>query len=263
MSENSQDQNEQPLVAHLIELRDRILRSLLLVVLIFLALFAFSNDIYVFVSAPLTSVMPEGTQMIATDVTSPFFAPFKLTLFAALLLSMPFILHQAWAFIAPGLYQNEIKIALPILVSSILLFYCGIAFAYYVVLDLAFGFFTTIGPENVAIMTDISRYLDFVLLIFFAFGITFEIPVATVLLILSGVIEPKDLAQKRPYIIVGCFVVGMVLTPPDPFTQSLLAIPMWMLFEVGLIAGRMLLKTRRKAEAEAEAAEAAEEDRDA
>lgn len=246
------DSSEQPLVAHLIELRDRILRSLLVVLIIFLALFAFSNDIYQFVSAPLTSIMPEGAQMIATDVTSPFFAPFKLTLFTALILGMPFILHQAWAFIAPGLYKNEIRIALPILLSSIVLFYCGIAFAYFVVLDLAFGFFTTIGPENVAIMTDISRYLDFVLLIFFAFGITFEIPVATVLLVVSGVVEPDDLAKKRPYIIVGCFVVGMVLTPPDPFTQSLLAVPMWLLFEIGIIAGRIL---KRRTEAAEEAAE--------
>ena len=246
------DSSEQPLVAHLVELRDRILRSLLVVLIIFLALFAFSNDIYQFVSAPLTSIMPEGAQMIATDVTSPFFAPFKLTLFTALILGMPFILHQAWAFIAPGLYKNEIRIALPILLSSIVLFYCGIAFAYFVVLDLAFGFFTTIGPENVAIMTDISRYLDFVLLIFFAFGITFEIPVATVLLVVSGVVEPDDLAKKRPYIIVGCFVVGMVLTPPDPFTQSLLAVPMWLLFEIGIIAGRIL---KRRTEAAEEAAE--------
>lgn len=249
------DPKEQPLVAHLVELRDRILRSLLVILIIFLALFAFANDIYQFVASPLTDIMPEGTQMIATDVTSPFFAPFKLTLFTAFALAMPFILHQAWAFIAPGLYKNEVRLALPILLSSIVLFYLGIAFAYFVVLDLAFSFFTTIGPENVAIMTDISRYLDFVLLIFFAFGITFEIPVATVLLIISGAVEPQDLAKKRPYIIVGCFAVGMVLTPPDPFTQSLLAVPMWLLFEIGIIAGRLL---KRKAE-EAEEAEKAEE----
>lgn len=258
--QEQQDPTEQPLVAHLMELRDRILRSLLVVVIIFLALFAFSNDIYEFVSAPLTSIMPEGTQMIATDVTSPFFAPFKLTLFTALIIAVPFILHQAWAFISPGLYKNEIRIALPILLSSIVLFYCGIAFAYFVVLDLAFGFFTTIGPENVAIMTDISRYLDFVLLIFFAFGITFEIPVATVLLIVSGVVEPDDLVKKRPYIIVGCFVVGMILTPPDPFTQSLLAVPMWMLFEIGIVAGRLLKRRSESAEEAAKEAERTESD---
>lgn len=238
--EKADDPKEQPLVSHLIELRDRILRSILVILVIFLALFAFSNDIYEFVSAPLTSIMPEGTQMIATDVTSPFFAPFKLTLLVAFFVAIPYVLHQAWAFIAPGLYQNETRIALPILLSSIVLFYCGVAFSYFVVLDLAFRFFTTIGPENVAVMTDISRYLDFVLLIFFAFGITFEIPVATVLLILSGVVEPKDLSKKRPYVIVGCFVIAMILTPPDPFTQSMLAVPMWMLFEVGLIAGSIL-----------------------
>ena len=254
MTEQQQDHDpkEQPLVSHLVELRDRLLKSLLVILVIFLALFAFRNDIYQFVAAPLTDLLPEGAQLIATDVTSPFFAPFKLTLFLSMILAMPFLLHQAWAFIAPGLYQNEIKIAFPILVSSIILFYCGIAFAYYVVLGLAFAFFTTVGPENVAIMTDISRYLDFVLLIFFAFGITFEIPVATVLLILSGVVDPEDLVKKRPYIIVGCFIVGMVLTPPDPFTQSLLAVPMWMLFEVGIMAGRILKRRGAAAEEESD-----------
>tara|TARA_R110002110_G_scaffold414951_1_gene647122 strand:- start:402895 stop:403731 length:837 start_codon:yes stop_codon:yes gene_type:complete len=236
------DPKEQPLISHLIELRDRILRCLLVVLAIFLCLFPFANEIYTFVAAPLTDVLPEGTQMIATAVTSPFFAPFKLTFFTAVFLAVPFLLHQLWAFIAPGLYKNEIKIAFPILVSSILLFYLGIAFSYFVVLGFIFRFFTSVGPEGVAIMTDISLYLDFVLLMFFAFGLTFEIPIATVLLIISGATTPKSLAQKRPYVVIGCFVAGMLLTPADPFSQSMLAIPMWMLFELGIVAGRILRK---------------------
>lgn len=172
--------------------------------------------------------------MIATDVTSPFFAPFKLTLVAAIGLAMPYILHQIWSFIAPGLYANEKRLAIPLLVSSIILFYAGIAFAYFVVFPLIFGFFTSVGPENVAVMTDISSYLNFVLKLFFAFGIAFEIPIATLLLIKSGAISAKDLASKRAYVIVVCFVFGMLLTPPDVISQSLLAIPMWLLFEVGL-----------------------------
>ncbi len=245
MAEHAQDDHdpkELPLIAHLIELRDRILRSLLVIGVIFLCLFPFANDIYTFVATPLMAVLPEGAQMIATQVTSPFFAPFKLTLVMALFVAIPFILHQAWAFIAPGLYKNEIKIALPILISSIVLFYVGVAFAYYVVFGFIFSFFTSIGPSSVAIMTDISSYLDFVLSLFFAFGLAFEIPVATVLLISAGVFTPNDLAAKRPYVIVGCFVVGMLLTPPDPISQSMLALPMWMLFEIGIFAGRVVHK---------------------
>ena len=263
MAEHEQDQDhkEQPLVAHLMELRDRILRSLLIVLVIFLALFAFANEIYEFVAAPLLELLPEGSQMIAIDVTSPFFAPFKLTLVVSLFLAMPFILHQFWAFIAPGLYQNEIRVAMPILLSSIVLFYVGVAFAYYVVFDLAFAFFTSVGPESISIQTDIKSYLDFVLLLFFAFGLTFEIPVATLLLISTGVTTPDSLAKKRPYIIVGCFVVGMVLTPPDPFTQSMLALPMWLLFESGIVAGR-LFYSKKAEEEEAQADEAEDEEKD-
>jgi sec-independent protein translocase protein TatC len=254
MAEHAQDDHdpkELPLVAHLIELRDRILRSLLVVGVIFLGLFPFSNEIYTFVATPLTAVLPEGAQMIATQVTAPFFAPFKLTLVVALFVAIPFILHQAWAFIAPGLYKNEIKIALPILTSSILLFYVGVAFAYYVVFGFIFSFFTSIGPSSVAIMTDMTSYLDFVLSLFFAFGVAFEIPVATVLLISAGVFTPDDLSAKRPYVIVGCFVVGMLLTPPDPISQSMLALPMWMLFEVGIFAGRLVHKSNTEADQQA------------
>ena len=236
-----QDQ-EQPLISHLLELRQRLMRVLLIVLLIFLALFYFANDLYTYLSAPLTALLPEGTSMIATDVTSPFFAPFKLTLVAAIFLAMPVILHQIWGFIAPGLYQNEKRLAVPLLVSSVFLFYAGIAFAYFVVFPLIFGFFTSVGPENVDVMTDISSYLNFVLKLFFAFGIVFEIPIATLLLIWTGASTPDSLAQKRAYVVVGCFVLGMLLTPPDIISQSLLAVPMWLLFELGILMGRILVK---------------------
>ncbi len=241
------DPKEQPLISHLVELRDRIMRSLLVVLVIFLCLFPFANDIYTFVASPLLNVLPEGAEMIATQVTSPFFAPFKLAFFTAVFISVPFLLHQLWAFIAPGLYRNEIKIAFPILVSSIILFYLGIAFSYYVVLGFIFGFFTSVAPDGVAIMTDITEYLNFVLLMFFAFGLTFEIPIATVLLIISGATTPEKLTQKRPYVVIGCFVAGMLLTPADPFSQSMLAIPMWMLFEAGVIAGKIIYKKDEEA----------------
>ncbi|MDI3326120.1 twin-arginine translocase subunit TatC [Pontibacterium granulatum] len=239
-----QDQ-EQPLISHLLELRQRLMRVLLVVLLIFLAMFYFANDLYTYLSAPLTALLPEGTSMIATDVTSPFFAPFKLTLVASIFLAMPVILHQIWGFIAPGLYQNEKRLAVPLLVSSVFLFYAGIAFAYYVVFPLIFGFFTSVGPENVDVMTDISSYLNFVLKLFFAFGIVFEIPIATLLLIWTGVSTPNSLAEKRAYVVVGCFVLGMLLTPPDIISQSLLAVPMWLLFELGILMGRILVKKNK------------------
>jgi len=236
------DPKEQPLISHLIELRDRILRSLLVVLVIFLCLFPFANEIYTFVASPLINVIPEGAEMIATQDTSHILVPFKLSIFVAVFISVPFLLHQVWAFIDPGLYRNEIKIDFPILVSSIILFYLGIAFSYFVVLGFIFGFFTSVAPEGVAIMTDISEYLNFVLLMFFAFGLTFEIPIATVLLIISGATTPEKLTQKRPYVVIGCFVAGMLLTPADPFSQSMLAMPMWMLFEAGVIAGKIIYK---------------------
>lgn len=238
----SQQDQEAPLVSHLLELRQRLMRILLMVLIIFLALFYFANDLYTYLSSPLSALLPEGTSMIATDVTSPFFAPFKLTLVASIFLAMPVILHQIWGFIAPGLYQNEKRLAIPLLVSSIFLFYAGIAFAYYVVFPLIFGFFTSVGPENVAVMTDISSYLNFVLKLFFAFGIVFEIPIATLLLIWTGAATADSLAEKRAYVLVGCFVLGMLLTPPDIISQSLLAVPMWLLFEVGILMGRIFVK---------------------
>ncbi|MEP5763953.1 MAG: twin-arginine translocase subunit TatC [Halieaceae bacterium] len=230
----------QPLVAHLTELRDRLLRSFLAVLLIFCGLFAFANDIYSYVSEPLRALLPEGSTMIATEVASPFLTPFKLTLVTALFLAIPYVLYQLWSFVAPGMYKNEKRLAIPLLVSSVLLFYAGAAFAYYVVFPLIFGFFTSVGPSDITIMTDINRYLDFVLKLFFAFGLAFEIPIAAVIMIRVGITTADDLAKKRPYIVVGCFIMGMLLTPPDIISQSLLAIPMWILFEVGVIFGRMI-----------------------
>ncbi len=233
-----------PLIAHLTELRDRLLRMLLAVLIAFIVLFPFANEIYAFVSQPLRDLLPEDSSMIATEVASPFLTPFKLTLFTAIYIAIPYVLYQVWAFVAPGMYKNEKRFAVPLLASSVALFYLGTAFAYFVVFPLIFGFFTSVAPEGIAIMTDINRYLDFVLKIFFAFGIAFEIPIADLLTIWSGITTPDDLAIKRPYIIVGCFVFGMLLTPPDVISQALLAIPMWLLFEAGVFAGRYLIRDR-------------------
>jgi len=239
-AETETEDRAQPLVAHLSELRDRLLRSILAVLIIFCALIAFANDIYSFVSEPLREILPEGATMIATDVASPFLTPFKLTLFVAMFLAMPYVLFQLWSFVAPGMYKHEKRLAFPLLASSVLLFYAGAAFAYYVVFPLVFGFFTSVGPTDVTIMTDINRYLDFVLKLFFAFGLAFEIPIAAVIVIRVGIITADELANKRPYIIVGCFILGMLLTPPDIISQALLAIPMWILFEIGVIFGRII-----------------------
>jgi sec-independent protein translocase protein TatC len=236
----SEQESELPLMGHLIELRNRLLKVVLLVVLLFACMFPFANEFYLYLSDPLRSLLPEGSTMIATQVASPFLAPFKLTMVLALFLGMPFILHQAWSFIAPGLYKKEKRLAFPLLASSIVLFYTGIAFAYYVVFPLIFGFFTATGPEDVKVMTDISAYLDFVLKLFFAFGIVFEIPIATILLIWSGATTANDLAKKRAYVLVSCFVIGMLITPPDVISQTLLAVPMWLLFEVGILVGRFV-----------------------
>ncbi|EAW32590.1 transport protein TatC [marine gamma proteobacterium HTCC2143] len=238
-TEKNQDQ-AQPLVSHLTELRDRLLRCVLAILVVFFSLFYFANDIYYFVSEPLRVLLPEGTSMIATEVASPFLTPFKLTLVASLILAMPIILYQVWGFIAPGMYRSEKRIAIPLLASSIVLFYAGLAFAYYVVFPLIFGFFSGVGPEGVAYTPDIARFLDIVLKLFFAFGVAFEIPIATILLIWAGITTPETLSEKRPYIVVGCFVFGMLLTPPDIISQALLALPMWLLFEFGVFFGRFI-----------------------
>jgi sec-independent protein translocase protein TatC len=230
--------SEQPLIKHLFELRTTALRCIISIILITIMLLPFANQIYSFIATPLIAKLPEGSSMIATEVASPFFAPFKLTLFCGIFFSIPYILYQTWSFIAPGLYINERKLILPLLVSSSLLFYLGIFFAYYVVFPILFAFLTTTAPSNITVMTDINHYLDFILKLFFAFGVSFEIPIATILLIKSNFITIEKLSSNRPYIILFAFFVGMLLTPPDVISQILLAIPIWVLFEIGLVLGK-------------------------
>lgn len=240
------------LISHLIELRTRLLKMMGSVLLVFLCLAYFSQDIYHWLAQPLLNVMPENSNMIATDVASPFFAPFKLTMVVAFFIAIPYVLYQVWAFIAPGLYRNEKRLVAPLLLASSLLFYSGMAFAYYVVFPLAFAFFSNVAPEGVVIATDISSYLNFVLKIFFAFGVAFEIPIVIMVLLWTGMTTPENLRAKRPYVIVAAFVVGMLLTPPDVISQTLLAIPMWILYEFGIIFGAMLAKKQPVADNEEE-----------
>lgn len=243
--ENSE---QQPLISHLVELRDRLLRGILAVLIIAVCLLPFANDLYLILSAPLLEHLPETSSMIATEVASPFLTPFKLTLTAAMMLAMPILLYQLWAFIAPGLYQHERRIVFPLMFATTVLFILGILFAYFVVFPLIFGFLTQAAPEGVAVMTDISSYLDFVLKLFFAFGLAFEVPIATLLLIWTGVSSRESLLQKRPYVIVGAFVIGMLLTPPDVISQTLLAVPIWLLFELGLLVARFIPQTQSDSE---------------
>ncbi len=256
---------ELPLMSHLVEMRDRLLRVVLAILLIFLGVFYFANDLYHIVATPLMQHLPEGASMISTKPAGTFFTPMKLALMLSIFAAMPFILYQMWAFIAPGLYAYERKLILPLLVTSTALFYAGMAFAYYVVFPLMFSFFIAVAPEGVTVMTDISEYLDFVLKIFFAFGVAFEVPIATILLVWTGATTPESLAEKRAYIIVGAFVIGMMLTPPDAISQVLLAVPMWLLFEAGLIASRYFLRMKRERQEEMEAEEnlTTDEDMDA
>lgn len=220
---------------HLLELRTRLLHAIMGVLVVFCCMIYFAQDIYQYVAQPLLEVMPTGTQMIATDVASPFFTPFKLTIVLAIFVAMPYILYQLWSFIAPGLYQNEKRLIAPLMFGSTLLFYGGIAFAYYIVFPVAFAFFSSVAPDGVTIATDISSYLDFVLKLFFAFGMAFEIPIAIILMCWTGMTSPDSLRAKRPYIVVGAFVMGMLLTPPDIISQTMLAVPMLLLFEAGVI----------------------------
>lgn len=233
---------QQPLVAHLLELRSRLLKATASVMLVFVCMVYWAQDIYHYVATPLLDVMPQGGSMIATEVAAPFFAPFKLTLILAFFIAIPYVLYQIWAFIAPGLYKHEKRLIAPLLFSSTLLFYLGIAFAYYIVFPVVFGFFTSVAPAGVSIATDINSYLSFVLKLFFAFGVAFEIPIGVVLLCWAGVTSVEDLKAKRPYIVVGAFVVGMLLTPPDVISQTMLAVPMLLLFEGGLLAARFYTK---------------------
>ena len=240
MSEQPEDLSKQPFMTHLIEFRDRALRSFISILIIFAALFSFSQELYLYISEPIREYLPANTSMIATEVASPFLTPFKLTLVLSLFAAMPYILYQVWAFVAPGLYQREKKIVVPLFFSSVFLFYAGMAFAYYIVFPLVFMFFTSIAPEGVSVMPDIRSYLDFVLKLFFAFGLSFEIPIAVVILSWMGAVDPDNLVKKRPYVFVLCFVLGMLLTPPDIISQTLLAIPMWLLFEIGILFGRLV-----------------------
>ena len=245
--DNGEDLAEGTLLSHLIELRGRLLKVAAAVVFVFIALLPFSRRIFSLVSEPLRELLP-GQQMIATEVASPLLTPFKLTFFVALFIAMPVILYQVWAFIAPGLYRKEKRFAFPLLATSILLFYLGIAFAYYVVFPLMFGFFTSVAPEGVEVMTDISHFLSFITLIVLAFGIAFEVPVATVLLVWTGLTDIDKLSKARPYVFLGAFVVGMFLTPPDIISQTLLAVPVYLLYECGIIMSRIF--ARKPAEAE-------------
>lgn len=236
---------EMGFLQHLLELRNRLIKAISAVFLVFLALAYFSNDIYSFIAKPVRNALPDDVKMIATDVTAPFFAPFKLTLFVALFLAMPYVLYQVWRFIAPGLYANEKRLALPLLVASVVLFYLGIAFVYYLVFPIMLTFFAHTGPIDVQLTPDINLYLSLVLKMFLAFGLAFQIPIATILIIATGLVDIKAVAEKRRYVIVSCFFVGMILSPPDVFSQTLLAIPMWLLFEVGLFAARWLVSENK------------------
>ncbi|MPY26662.1 twin-arginine translocase subunit TatC [Shewanella psychropiezotolerans] len=233
---------QQPLITHLLELRTRLLHAIASVLVVFACLAYWSNDIYHYMATPLMQALPESSSMIATDVAAPFFAPFKLTLVLSFFIAIPYVLYQIWSFIAPGLYKHEKRLMMPLLASSTLLFYLGIAFSYYIVFPVVFGFFASAAPEGVQVATDISSYLSFVLKLFFAFGLAFEIPIAVILLCWAGVTTPDELKAKRPYIVVGAFVLGMLLTPPDIISQTMLAVPMLILFEGGLIAARFYSK---------------------
>lgn len=246
----SADERAQPLIAHLVELRNRLLRMVLVILIIFLALVPFASQLFAFVAGPMIEQLPAGSSMIATEVASPFLTPFKLALVTAIFISMPVVLYQAWAFTAPGLYQQERRFAIPLLASSIVLFYAGAAFAFWVVFPLVFAFFTAAAPAGVLVMTDIARYLDFVLMLFFAFGLAFQVPIVTLLMVRSGYTTPVQLAAKRPYVLVGAFVAGMLLTPPDVISQTLLAVPMYLLYEAGILLSRWLVPGWREVEAQ-------------
>ena len=239
--EEIEELEEASLLSHLVELRDRIIRAAIAVFILFVCLFPFSEELFTLVAQPLIDQMPPGTSMIATQVASPFLIPFKTTLWVALFAAMPVVIYQVWAFVAPGLYKQEKRFAFPLVISSIVLFYCGVAFAYFVVFPLVFAFFNAVAPEGVAVMTDISHYLDFVLLIFFAFGLAFEVPIATVMLVWSGLVTTEKLGKARAYVFLGAFVAGMLLTPPDIISQTLLAVPIYLLYEVGIVMSRFVL----------------------
>jgi len=239
-------EGEMSLIEHLLELRSRLLKIVLAVCAILLILLPFSNELFAVLSKPLMALMPAGAQMVAIDVASPFFIPLRLTLVAAVFIAMPVVLYHLWAFVAPGLYSHEKELIFPLLIASTTLFYIGVLFAYYVVFPLVFGFMISTTPQGVAMMTDIGRYLDFVLTVAFAFGVAFQVPILTIVLVWMEIVTPESLTEKRPYIIVLAFIIGMILTPPDVVSQTLLAVPMWLLFEAGLVFSRLVLKKKHR-----------------
>jgi sec-independent protein translocase protein TatC len=245
MSDATETDRELSLIDHLLELRTRVLRALIAVGIVVLALAPFARTLYTTLSAPLVRHLPEGSSMIAIDVASPFFAPFKLVLILGLLIAMPAVIYQMWAFVAPGLYKHEQRLARPLLAASIVLFYAGCAFAYFVVFPVIFAFFTSMAPEGVAVMTDINRYLDFVLALFIAFGLAFQVPVATIVLVALGLTTPETLARARGYVVVGAFLVAMLITPPDMISQTLLALPVLALYELGIVMSRWVVRRNR------------------
>lgn len=250
MSEHDHDVQEQPLIAHLLELRTRLLRIVIGILIVFLPMAYFARDLFTFLSGPLLAHMPEGNSLIATGVAAPFLAPFKLSMLLAVALSLPWTLYQMWMFVAPGLYAQERRLVTPLLVSSTGLFYLGMAFAYYAVFPVVFGFFISVAPDGVAVMTDISAYLDFVLGMFMAFGIAFELPVAIFLVVWAGFVTPRQLTSYRAYVVVGSFAVGMLLTPPDVISQTLLAVPVYLLYEIGIWMARLFVPGMRQVEAQ-------------
>lgn len=244
---------EGTLISHLLELRDRLLRSLLAVFIAFLPLVFFSNQLFTLIARPLVEKLPEGTSLIATSVVAPFMTPLKLALIAAVFIAMPYVLYQVWAFVAPGLYRHEKRFAMPLFASSVVLFYGGAAFAYFLVFPLMFAFLTSTTPEGVQMMTDMSSYLDFALLLFFAFGIAFEVPIATVLLVATGLVKVETLKKHRGYVLLGIFVVAAFLTPPDAISQSFMAVPMYILYELGILLAQYMTRGRSVAAAHDEA----------
>ncbi|MBS3935949.1 MAG: twin-arginine translocase subunit TatC [Sulfuritalea sp.] len=244
------EDKQESFISHLVELRDRLIRALLAVLLIFLALVNWARDIYTLLAAPMLAALPDGGHMIATDVASAFFVPMKVTLMVAFLIALPYVLYQAWAFVAPGLYRHEKKLAMPLVLASVLLFFVGMSFAYFIVFPTVFAFINAFAPEGVAVMTDIDKYLSFVLTTFLAFGLTFEVPVVVIVLVRAGMVSVEKLREIRPYVIVGAFVVGAIFTPPDVLSQFMLAVPMWLLYELGIVLAQIIGKSAR-AEAEA------------
>ncbi len=241
---------EESFISHLVEMRDRLLRAVIVVVVLFVLLFPWAQDLYALLAKPMLAALPQGGQMIATEVTTPFFVPIKVTMMTAFLLAMPWVFYQMWAFVAPGLYQHEKRLGVPLVIASVILFLLGMAFAYFLVFPVVFGFIVGAAPEGVAVMTDIGKYLDFVMTLFIAFGITFEVPVAVVLLVKMGMVSIAKLREIRPYVIVGAFVIGAIFTPPDVISQFMLAVPMWILYEVGIVVASMITKPRPEAEVE-------------